>query len=252
MKTGILRELGLSDNEIKIYVYLLKSSTVTAYDISQKTGIYRVHVYDKLEKLMDKGLVTSLYQGPKKFFQATAPEKIKHYIDEKKKKLEEQETAVNELIPDLEAMMAAPKEDTKIEIFRGKEGLKYFLKDVIKSKQEILILSIEEQKFEEAIPIFMKQYFRDLKKEKIKERVIAMKREGVFLFDKEAAPTTQYRFLEGEQFNPTNTMIYGKKVVLIICGNPITVVMIEHEGTARTYRNHFEQLWKIADKSFKK
>ncbi|MDO8628390.1 MAG: helix-turn-helix domain-containing protein, partial [Nanoarchaeota archaeon] len=108
MKTGILRELGLSDNEIKIYLHLLKAGVVTAYDISQKTGIYRVHVYDKLEKLMDKGFVTSLYQGPKKFFQAASPEKIQHYIDEKKKRLEEQEIAVKELLPDLQAMMAAP------------------------------------------------------------------------------------------------------------------------------------------------
>ncbi|MDO8628166.1 MAG: hypothetical protein Q7R56_00235, partial [Nanoarchaeota archaeon] len=107
----------------------------------------------------------------------------------------------------------------------------------------------KEQKFEEAIPIFMKQYFRDLKKERIQERVITTKRKGVFLFDKKTAPTTHYRFLEGEQLNPANTMIYGKKVVLIIWGNPITLVMIEHEGTANTYRSNFEHLWKIADRT---
>ena len=70
MDTIILKKIGLTDNEIKIYVTLLKIGSSTAYEISQKTGIYRVHVYDKLEQLMDKGLATYVYQGTKKIFQA--------------------------------------------------------------------------------------------------------------------------------------------------------------------------------------
>ena len=65
-----LRQLGLTENEIKIYLDLLRSGTSTAYDIGKRTSIYRVHVYDKLEQLMDKGLVTHIYQGAKKYFQA--------------------------------------------------------------------------------------------------------------------------------------------------------------------------------------
>ena len=78
MNTEALRKIGLTENEIKIYLDLLKSGTSTAYEIGKRTGIYRVHVYDKLEQLMDKGLVTYVYRGAKKFFQATNPSKIKH------------------------------------------------------------------------------------------------------------------------------------------------------------------------------
>lgn len=67
MEISNLKSIGLTENEIKIYLLLLKSGSITAYEISQKTGIYRAHVYDKLEQLIKKGLVTHVYKGAKKY-----------------------------------------------------------------------------------------------------------------------------------------------------------------------------------------
>lgn len=246
MNHHALRSIGLTDNEIKIYIDLLKSGSSTAYDIGKRTGIYRVHVYDKLEQLMNKGLVTHIYQGAKKYFQATPPTKIKQYLEEKKKEVASQEEAIDSIMPELEAMANLPKEDTFVEVFKGNEGLKYFLKDIIKTKKEVLVTGIDDQKYQNALPIFMPQYFRDLKKNKIKERVITIKRKNIFLFGKELAPTTEYKYLEEKQFNPTNTFVYGDKVVIVAWGSPVTAVMIKNNEIAKTYRNHFEHLWKIA------
>ena len=80
MNTEALQKIGLTQNEIKIYIDLLTSGASTAYDIGKRTGIYRVHVYDKVEQLMDKGLVTHVYRGAKKVFQATHPSKINQYL----------------------------------------------------------------------------------------------------------------------------------------------------------------------------
>lgn len=249
MNTEALRKIGLTENEVKIYIDLLKSGSSTAYEIGKRTGIYRVHIYDKLEQLMDKGLVTHVYRSAKKFFQATSPEKIKQYLGDKKRDLEMQEEAVDSILPELEAMINLPKEDTFVEVFKGDEGLKYFLKDIIKVRKEVLIIGIDDQKYQEALPIFMKQYFRDLKKNMIKEKVITVKRRDVFLFSKDLAPTTIYRFLEEKQFNPTNTFVYGNKMVIVTWGSPVTAVMIKNNEIADTYRSHFEHLWKVASKT---
>lgn len=246
MNTAILKKIGLTDNEIKLYITLLKVGLSSAYDLSKKTGIYRVHVYDKLEQLMDKGLVTHVYKGAKKYFQATHPEKIKHYLEDKKRELEEKEKEVDQILPELEAFAMLPKEDTKVEVFKGKEGLKYFLKDIIKTKQEVMVTGIDDSKYNETLPIFMKQYFRDLRKNNIKERVITLHKKDVFLFDKKIAPTTNYRFLEATQFNPTNTFVYGNKVVIVSWGTPVTAIMIENKDIAITYKEHFEVMWKTA------
>jgi len=252
MDTDILRKIGLTENEIKIYIHLLKSGSSTAYEIGKQTGIYRVHVYDKLEQLMDKGLVTHVYRGAKKYFQATHPSKIKHYLEDQKRMLEVQEQAVDSILPELEAMTKIPKEDTFVEVFKGNEGLKYFLKDIIKTKKEVLITGIDDQKYQDALPIFMKQYFRDLRNNNIKERIITLKKLGVFLFEKELAPTTHYRFLEEKQFNLANTFVYGNKVVIVTWGTPAMAVMIKNEAIAETYRNHFEHLWNVASEQLNK
>ncbi|PIN74547.1 hypothetical protein COV18_06630 [Candidatus Woesearchaeota archaeon CG10_big_fil_rev_8_21_14_0_10_37_12] len=248
MNTEVLRNIGLTENEIKIYLDLLKAGSSTAYEIGKRTGIYRVHVYDKLEQLMDKGIVSQVYRSAKKHFQAANPGKIKQYIEDKRKKLEVQEEELNDLLPALHEMANLPKEDTSVEVFKGKEGLKYFLKDIIKTKKEVLVTGIDDAKYQETIPTFMKQYFRDIRKNKIKERVITLKKKQVFLFDKETAPYTKYRFLESKQFNPTNTFVYGEKVVLVTWGNPVTAVLIKNKNMAETYKQHFENLWELAKK----
>lgn len=246
----VLRKIGLTENEVKIYLHLLKSGSSTAYDIGKKTGIYRVHVYDKLEQLMDKGLVTHVYQGAKKYFQATPPAKLKQYVESKKHALEQQEEEIDNILPQLEAMNNLPRDDTFVEVFKGKEGLKYFLKDIIKTRKEVLITGIDDRKYHEALPVFMQQYFRDLKRFKIRERVITIKKRGIFLFGEELAPTTNYRYLEATQFNPTNTFVYGEKVVIVTWGTPVTAVMIKNNQIAETYRNHFEHLWDVASTDF--
>ncbi|MBI1971046.1 hypothetical protein HYS47_04825 [Candidatus Woesearchaeota archaeon] len=248
MNLDALRNIGLTENEIKIYLNLLKAGLSTAYDIGKKTGIYRVHVYDKLEQLMDKGLVTHVYKGAKKYFQATHPSKIKQYLEDKKRELEAEEQAVNAILPELEALSKLPKEDTFVEVFKGVEGLKYFLKDIIRTKQEVLVTGIDDQKYQEALPVFMKQYFRDLHGNNIKERVITIKKAGIFLFGRELAPTTHYRFLEETRFNPTNTFVYGSNVVIVTWGTPVTAVMVKNQAIAETYRSHFEHLWNLASK----
>tara|TARA_Y100000310_G_scaffold289971_1_gene316792 strand:- start:641 stop:1393 length:753 start_codon:yes stop_codon:yes gene_type:complete len=246
MDTEILRKIGLTENEIKIYLNLLKSGSSSAYEIGKQTGIYRAHIYDKLEQLMEKGLVTHIYKGAKKYFQATEPSKIKQYLEDKKKELELQENQVDSILPELEAMNNLPKEDTFVEVFKGKEGLKYFLKDIIKTKQEVLVTGIDDKKYQETLPIFMQQYFRDLKNNNIQERIITMKKPEVFQFKKKLAPTTNYRFLKEKQFNPTNTFVYGDNVVIVTWDTPVTAVMIKNKNIALTYKNHFEHLWNIA------
>lgn len=241
-----LRKLGLSENEIKIYLTLLKIGSSTSYEISKKTGIYRVHVYDKLEQLMNRGLVTYVFKGATKHFQATHPNSLKQYIEDKKSELIQQELAIEAILPELEELRKTPKEDTIVEVFKGVEGLKYFLKDVITTKSEVLIIDIDDAKYNEALPLFMPQYFKALRNQRIKERIITVKRKNIFLFDKKIAPTTEYRFLEEKQFNPTNTAIYEDKVVIVTWGTPVIAIMIRNRHIADTHRKNFEYLWKIA------
>lgn len=241
-----LKKIGLTDNEIKIYIHLLKFGEQSAYKIGQETGIYRVHVYDKIKQLIQKSLVSYVSKGKKKYYRAAHPSKILDFLEEKSKIIESEKNEVIDILPNLNSLMYLPKVDTKVEIFEGKEGIKYILKDIIKEARNVSITGIDDERYEDELPIFMKQYFRDVKLKGIKERVITSKKRGVFLFKKDLAPNTSYKFLEEDQFNPTNTFIYGNKVVIITWGTPITAILIQNEDIAKTYQNNFEHLWNNA------
>ena len=58
MDTSTLREAGLTEGEIKVYLALLELGSSTTGPIVDKSGISRSIIYQILEKLMEKGLVS--------------------------------------------------------------------------------------------------------------------------------------------------------------------------------------------------
>ncbi len=245
----ILKQLGLSENETAIYLALLSNGSLSVYEIASKTGIYRPNVYDKLETLLKKGLVSYVIKNSKKYFIAAEPEKIEEYLNEETDKIKKNKEKLKTILPQLSAMAILPKMPTKVEVFEGKEGLKVFLLDIIRTAKEVMITGIDDTKYNEALPTFMPKYFEELKARKIKERVITADRSGVFQFNN---PTTTYRFLSEKEFNPTNTFIYSNKVAIVSWDFPPTIIRIENKNMANTYRQHFEHLWKVAKKKISK
>ena len=61
MDTKILKEIGLTDTEIKIYLALLSLGATSAGKIVEDTGIYRKNLYDALNKLIEKGLTSETF-----------------------------------------------------------------------------------------------------------------------------------------------------------------------------------------------
>ena len=57
MDTKILKEAGLTEGEIKVYLGLLELGLSTTGPIIEKSRIARSIIYQILEKLMQKGLV---------------------------------------------------------------------------------------------------------------------------------------------------------------------------------------------------
>ena len=71
-----LKELGLTDNEVRIYLIMLKQGTMNPSEISQKLGLHRGYVYDALERMQEKEVVSSILKDNKKYFQATSPDNL--------------------------------------------------------------------------------------------------------------------------------------------------------------------------------
>lgn len=235
----VLSELGMTANEIKVYLALLKSGQLSVNEIGNRSGLHRQVCYDALERLLEKGFVSYVVENSKKFFKALEPEKLIEYLEQKKE-------LVKEAMPELKKLETLPKEVTSVDVIKGRNVLRTVLRDCIRTvsrnKAEILILGVDEEKFEEEDRIAIKQYINELKKLKLKERLIAKQGAKVFF----SGPQSEYRLIKPEFFNPNPTYIYPGKIVHLLWGNPVTAVMISNPETYDAYRKYFEMLWKMA------
>src|SRR3989338_6396814 len=118
----ILQESGLSGNESKIYLALLKLGPSLAGKIADETKLNRTHVYDRLRHLLEKGTVSYTIQSGKKYFTAAHPNKLLETMQEKEARLQE-------IIPSLSKI--EKNDNVEIEVYRGKEGLKTILQDYL-------------------------------------------------------------------------------------------------------------------------
>lgn len=112
----MLEDLGLEKREIKIYLALLQNNTRPALQLSKETRIDRTTIYDILERLIDKGIVSSIIKNNTKHFTALMPDELLLHFKEKYSTLEG-------MLPDLKKLTTQTKETLKCEIFQAKEFL---------------------------------------------------------------------------------------------------------------------------------
>src|SRR3989344_3939777 len=101
MEIQKLKEIGLTDSEAKVYLTLLKIGQVTAGALTKETKLHKSRVYECLNRLIDKGLVSFVVKDFAKYFSATHPERLISYLDEKKKHIDAEKEEIKRIIPSL-------------------------------------------------------------------------------------------------------------------------------------------------------
>jgi len=246
LKTA-LRELGLKENEIKIYLESLKIGPVTVGNLAKKTGLYRTYVYDILEKLIDLGLVKYVITSNKKHYQAEEPKKLFEWITEKEEKLKKEKEIITNIIPLLEKLKKQ-EEEHKAFIYRSKKGIKTIFEDQLEEKNKILVLGAQG-KFRKAFPIYWEQWVRRLNKLKIPIKVIynASLRKRKEEVKKLNLRTAELKFLPRDFDFPSTVNIWHNKVATILWTEQPFAFVIESKEVVKSYKNFFRILWKIAE-----
>ncbi|HLC95701.1 MAG TPA: helix-turn-helix domain-containing protein [Candidatus Nanoarchaeia archaeon] len=244
MDKEILKELGLTNNEIEVYVTLLKTGSISVNGIAEKSGLHRQAVYDALDRLLEKGFVNFVLKNSKKYFQGISPEKILEYLKEKEDKFKS-------ILPELIHLTKLPREDTFVESYKGKNIVRTVYRDIIKEFEnkpgEVLISGVDEKKFIDEDKIALLQHLKRLQKMRCSERVLI--KEGDTYVVK--GSQTKYRWVPEESFSPSPMYTYGSKLTLIIWGNPNHAIIINNKNLADSYKKQFNVLWKISKRAQK-
>lgn len=242
MKEEALIKIGLAKNEAKVYLAMLKLGSASVTEISKKANIDRTLIYGVLEKLIEKGLVSSVVKINKKNYEAAAPEKILDLIKEK-------EEVLNKVLPELRREYKSRKKRQDVHNFKGKNGVRNILGIMLESakpKKEYLLFGATG-KTQELLPYYVPQFHMKRISLGIKLKIIFSKDSKKRALEVKKLKLTEVKLLPSEYMTPTAISIAGNKIAIILWSieNPLGVI-IENEEIADDFRKYFNLLWKIA------
>ena len=133
MHAELFENIGLSPNEAKIYETLLQAGESGVGAIATKANIHRRNVYDALQRLIQKGLVFPIFQKGENRYSAVGPDKLMELLKEK-------ETQLDHALPDLRRMYETDPPEEAAYIYRGLEGYKNYMRDLVRIGEDTLFL----------------------------------------------------------------------------------------------------------------
>jgi len=236
-KEQILKDLGLSDKEVIVYIALLSLGQSTVNAIAKNSRLNRVTCYDVLKYLQEKGLVSYVIKSGVKYFEAAEPRKLLGDLQEKQAK-------VKSIMSELEALKKSVKEKPNIEMFESLAGLKTVLEDVIKEGKECWFIA--DPIFMDSLEFYFPHFIREKRKLGMFSRVITLDCKRMRQYKaKNPRKYVDLRFIQ--ESLPTTKIIYGNKVATLTFEKENSIgIIIENKQIADTERKLFELLWKQA------
>jgi sugar-specific transcriptional regulator TrmB len=145
---NMFQKLGLSKNEIKVYVYLARSKERKASEISEALSLHRTETYRILRDLEKKGLVLSVFEKPLKFIATPFERAIDALIEAKKLRIQRLERRKKDLI---DIWMSLPHPEVKrkrkevFQILEGEEQIDFKANEIIQNVQEQVSVFASEE-----------------------------------------------------------------------------------------------------------
>jgi len=244
MKQQILERLGLSRNEVRVYLALLKLGSASVTDIAKSSEVHRVNTYDALERLMVRGLVSAVVKINKKFYEAADPDRILDILREKEEVIEETKKFLPEL--KLDYKMAAKRQE--VHHFKGREGLKSIFEDVINTLKKgdewlvfgsagkgAIILPNYLNKWEKRrvdAGIKLKMLFNDTKQGRIRAEELSKLK------------VTKVGLLPKDLISPSDVYVYGDKTSINLWSEDMPLsILVENKEIADSFRAFFNWFW---------
>jgi sugar-specific transcriptional regulator TrmB len=239
MDLSIIENAGLTKTESKVYVTLLESGGSPAGVITRKSGIHRRSVYDALERLREKGLVTTRKENNLTLYSGVSPDRLLDIIREK-------ESSLANKLPDLKALFQEHENDDVVSFFRGNQALRSLFNDQLQTKKPISVLNASLNAAD-VVKFYFERFDNERKKNKITMRLIfdESARKNAYV---KKIPLAEIRYLPESYKNPTAVNIYGDKVAIILWSDKPLAVLINNKVIADSYRQHFTWAWSIARK----
>jgi sugar-specific transcriptional regulator TrmB len=248
MIEDILKEIGLTDSEVKVYLALLELGDSTRTNIVKSSKIAGSKVYDILEKLQQKGLVAIYIKDNVKHFKAVNPRQISNYLEKKRDEIIILEKQASDILPMLLAKFNSSKVAQEVELLTGMKGLEVIFREQVEmlKKGETCYVIGGTKGFEEASVVAFFQKIHDMREQKgILTKMLyntRQKKDTKENYSKKKYPHTITKYIQ--HTSPVAINIYKNRTAIIVFGKEIITIHMKSADIANSFLEYFNILWK--------
>jgi sugar-specific transcriptional regulator TrmB len=246
-----LHRLGLSKNEIKVYIYIARTGEHKASEISEALSLHRTETYRILRDLEKRGLVSSVFEKPLKFIAIPFERVLDILIETKKMKINLLEKKKENLVG---LWLSLPKQETETErkevfqILEGEEQINLKAEEILSNtKKETLVFTSEHD-----IPNFYHSGLLDKLEKKSKENVNVQlltnySPKSCFFIDKIKLKKAKYSLCDIDGL-PTFVLIDDEQLLLLIRKDNgkkrVAALWTNYDAFVKALKALFIELWK--------
>lgn len=249
MDYKILREIGLTESEVKVYIALLKLGSTTSGPLTEKSGVARSKIYEVLERLISKSLVSYIIKQRTKYYQAEDPLKIQQYLDRKEKEFKKQRTQIDKLIPQLQLEKQLSRKPSEAQIYSGFRGIQTVHEHMyqkLKEGEDFFYLGVPASQKKEHHSYWQRDHRRREKTGFISRALFNKNTDRAILKNRNSYKYSQARYMPLPVKTPAWVMGYQDVTVIGLQSDEGMAIEIINQEIADSFREYFEAFWKLS------
>jgi len=245
-----LKRIGLTEGEIRVYDALLELGETTRTALAKKSGISPSKIYDVANRLLEKGIISTVKKQSVLHFSAADPERLRDFLAHKEEELQQEKSSVDKLLPMLLLKYRQTMEQVDVEVFYGWEGMKTVFNGIanaLSKGDENYIFGASMGQSSGQADRFFSAYYQQVEQKGYSIKIIF--NENVRKNFERTAYLTQskrhdVRYLHQDTFTELN--VYKNTVLFIMLFQKPIIIRIQSKEAADSFRKFFATLWQQA------
>lgn len=248
MIQALLKDLGLSEKEIIVYLAILQQGKVSPTDISTITNINRTTVYSVAKELLKKNLIRE-EKGKTTYFMARPPHDLGMLIEKDQEALRKKEHTIQKAIGELEPLMGGTRYSMPALTFIDEDRLASYMRSESKKWTDSIVRTdgfwhgFQDHSFVEDYEAWVDWYWHQPMSQQIvlhlftNDSTIEKRMRG------KKYERRQMQFWKGGEVTSTLWICGDYVIVIATRTRPHYLIEIHDKLVSSTLRPMFAQLW---------
>lgn len=243
--------LGLSKNEVRVFMYLARTGEHKASEISEALSLHRTETYRILRDLEKKGLVSSVFEKPLKFIATPFEKAIDALIEIKKMKinlLEKKKESLVNLWLSLPQVEIAHERKEVFQILEGAEQISLKADELLNNVEKEVFIFMSEHDIANFYHSGILDKLEKLAKKNVKAQLLtSYSPKSCFFLEKMNLKKARYLLSEIKDELPTYILTDNEQLLLLIRTNDgkkkVAALWTNYGAFIKALKALFLELW---------